>query len=471
MAGEQSRTRRSRGARLGAMGMATAVGATLLAGCGTGSGGIEISVYVGADSAPTVARAAEKCSNDEFKVVGYSLPKSADDARLQLARRVTGGDKTLDILGLDVTWTAEFAQAGWAVKVPADLAERTAKRVLPGPLKTGMYNDEMYAVPAWTNTQLLWYRKDLLSQLTGKPVTSPPRLTWAQLLELTAKSRAQRGPTQIGVTAAQYEGLTVWFNSMLESAGGKVVDETGKKVVLGEGKNREAAVKALTAMKSVATAPGHDPSFSQTMETEIRLGMERGNALFELNWPFVLSAMQENSAAGSVPFLPEMTKFADVAKDPTNDQLKQMNQVIQKKFDFARFPDLAPGVPARPTIGGGNYAVSPTSVHQEQAWKAIECLTNEESEKAYGLDAGTPPVLPSLYDDPEYLAVYPMAKLIRDQLQENTSSVRPVTPVYQAMSTLMQAKLSPVGSWDPEALVDELATAAEKAIDQKGLVP
>ncbi|VDR37178.1 Probable ABC transporter-binding protein DR_1438 precursor [Tsukamurella paurometabola] len=471
MAGRTSRTRRSRAARFGAVGVTTTMAATLLAGCGTDSSGITISVYVGADSAPTVARAAEKCSTDEYKVVGYSLPKSADDARLQLARRVTGGDKTLDVLGLDVTWTAEFAQAGWAVKVPSDLAERTKKRVLAGPLKTGMFDGEMYAIPAWTNTQLLWYRKDVLAKITGKPVNSPPKLTWSQMLELSAKSGAQGGPTQIGVTAAQYEGLTVWFNSLLASEGGRIVDETGKQVVLGEGKNREAAVKALQTMKSVATAPGRDPSFTQTMETEIRLGMERGDALFEVNWPFVLSAIQQNSAAGSVPFLPEMTKFAADVKKPTNDQLKKMNEVIRKKFDFAPFPQVAPGVPARPTMGGGNYAVSPTSVHQEQAWKAIECLTNEESEKAYGLDAGTPPVLPSLYDDPEYLAVYPMAKLIRDQLQENTSSVRPVTPVYQAMSTLLQAKLSPVGSWDPNTLVDELVTAATKAIDQKGLVP
>ena len=471
MTGRTSRTRRSRATRLGAMGLTSALGATLLAGCGTGGSGTEISVYVGADSAATVQRVAAKCSTSDYKVVGYALPKSADDARLQLARRITGGDKSLDVMALDVTWTAEFAQAGWAEKVPAEVAARTEKRVLAGPLKTAKFNDELYGVPGWTNTQLLWYRKDLVSQLTGKPVTSPPKFTWAQMLELTGQSLAKGGPAQIGVTAAQYEGLTVWFNSLLETAGGKVVDETGKKVVLGEGKNREAALTALKTMKAVATAPGRDPSFTQTMETEIRLSMERGNALFEVNWPFVLSAMQQNAAAGTVPFLKDMTKFADVVKKPTNDQLKQMNAVIQKKFDFTTFPRIAPGVPARPTIGGANYAVSPTSVKKEQAWKAIECLTNDEAEKAYGLDAGTPPVLPSLYDDPEYLAVYPMAKLIRDQLQENTSSVRPVTPVYQAMSTLLQAKLSPVGTWDPDTLVDEVVDAANKAIDQKGLVP
>ena len=30
-------------------------------------------------------------------------------------RRLTGNDRTLDVMGLDVVWTAEFAEAGWAL--------------------------------------------------------------------------------------------------------------------------------------------------------------------------------------------------------------------------------------------------------------------------------------------------------------------------------------------------------------------
>ena len=47
----------------------------------------------------------------------------------ELARRLTGNDKTLDIMGLDVVWTAEFAEAGWAVPLaddPAGKAEADA---------------------------------------------------------------------------------------------------------------------------------------------------------------------------------------------------------------------------------------------------------------------------------------------------------------------------------------------------------
>ena len=32
--------------------------------------------------------------------------------------------------------------------------------------------------------------------------------------------------------------------------------------------------------------------------------LEQGNAVLEVNWPFVLPSMLENSVAGSVPFLP-----------------------------------------------------------------------------------------------------------------------------------------------------------------------
>src|SRR5438132_5542958 len=49
-----------------------------------------------------------------FRSITYNkLPKAADDQRLQLARRLAAADASMDILGLDVTWEAEFAEAGW----------------------------------------------------------------------------------------------------------------------------------------------------------------------------------------------------------------------------------------------------------------------------------------------------------------------------------------------------------------------
>ena len=40
---------------------------------------------------------------------------ASDGQRQQLVRRLAAHDDSMDILGLDVTWEAEFAQAGWIV--------------------------------------------------------------------------------------------------------------------------------------------------------------------------------------------------------------------------------------------------------------------------------------------------------------------------------------------------------------------
>ena len=56
--------------------------------------------------------------------------------------------------------------------------------------------------------------------------------------------------------------------------------------------------------EAVATAPGADPSVTQTDEGTARLALEQGNAALEVNWPFVFASMLENSVKGGVPFLP-----------------------------------------------------------------------------------------------------------------------------------------------------------------------
>lgn len=471
-----------RTAKLAAAGIAATMGVTILAGCGAKEDGVTLNVYAPADGATLVKEVAGDCSTSGYTVVGHALPKSADDQRLQLARRVTGNDRTMDLMGLDVNWTAEFAEAGWILPLPENLTRTAEKTVLAGPLKTAMWQDKQYAAPAWTNTQLLWYRKDALEKVLGRKIgPGVPKLTWDQVVQYAEKSGQLGGPTQIEAQAAQYEGVVVWFNSLLESAGGRMVADDGKTVTLTDTpEHRAATVKALSIMKAVATAPGRDPSFTQLKEGESRLAMESGKAIFQVNWPFVFAGVKQNAAAGSVPFLPELTKYDALLNppkdeknppEPTVAQLGEINNLTRQKFDFAPFPSVIPGKPAKTTVGGINFAVSKTTRYEKQAFEALACLTNEAAERKYAVKGGTPPVLPKLYDDPEFRKAYPMATLIRDQLQDNTAAVRPITPQYQAMSTLLQATLAPVGAWDPEQLADRLADAAGKAMNGKGLVP
>jgi multiple sugar transport system substrate-binding protein len=449
--------------------------ASTVAACGSSGGGIVINYYTPANEMATFTAVAKRCNEElggMFTIRQISLPKGADDQRLQLARRLTGNDKTLDVMALDVVWTAEFAEAGWALPLsddPSGQAEADAtSNTLPGPLETAKWQHKLYAAPITTNTQLLWYRADLMDK---------PPTTWDGMVSEATRLHAAGKPSWIAVQAKQYEGLVVWFNTLLESAGGQVLSDDGKTVTLTDTPaHRAATVKALQIMKAVATAPGADPSITQTDEGTARLGLEQGKAALEVNWPFVLPSMLENAVKGGVSFLPldKDPALAGSINDagtfsPTDEQFKAAFEASKEVFGFAPYPGVQPGEQARVTLGGLNLAVAETTQHRAESFEAIRCLRNVENQRYTSVEGGLPAVRASLYDDPEFQAKYPQYAIIRDQL--TNAAVRPATPVYQAVSTRISVTLAPITGIDPDRTADELTTQIQKAIDGKGLIP
>nr|WP_090346201.1 ABC transporter substrate-binding protein [Mycolicibacterium malmesburyense] len=461
--------------RLGAAAVAALTTASVLTACGSDSGGIVINYYTPANEAQTFTAVAERC-NDElggrFRIQQISLPKSADDQRLQLARRLTGNDRSLDVMALDVVWTAEFAEAGWALPLsddPSGRAEADARsNTLPGPLQTATWQDKLYAAPITTNTQLLWYRADLMSE---------PPATWDDMVAEATRLHAEGGPSWIAVQGKQYEGLVVWFNTLLESAGGQVLSDDGQTVTLTDTpEHRAATVKALQIIKNVATAPGADPSVTQTDETTARLALEQGKAALEVNWPYVLPSLLENAIKGGVSFLPlnKDPALADAINDvgtfsPSDEQFEVAFEASRKVLGFAQYPGVQSDEAAKVTIGGLNLAVAKTTQHKAEAFEAIRCLRNVENQRYTSIEGGLPAVRTSLYSDPAFQAKYPQYEIIREQL--TNAAVRPATPQYQAVSTRISTTLAPITDIDPERTADELTEQVQKAIDGKGLIP
>ncbi len=468
-------SRGGRARRAGAITLAVLTVASAVSACRSNAGGVMISLYTPASDAATFTVLAQRCTaqfGGRFAIRHVSLPKSPDDQRLQLARRLTGNDRTLDVMGMDVVWTAEFADAGWALPLsddPAGRAEADATGdTLPGPLATATWLHRLYAAPVTTNTQLLWYRKDLMDK--------PPE-TWAATVAEAARLHAAGEPSWIGVQGKQDEGLVVWFNALLVSAGGRVLSDDGETVTLTDTPaHRAATVQALGIMKSVATASGADPSITQTDASTARLAFERGKAALEVNWPYVLASMLGNAVKGGVPFLP-LNERRDLAGSvdnlgtftPTDQQFSDAYQASRNVLGFAPYPSVRPGEPAKATLGGLNLAVAKTTRHRAEAFEAIRCLRNAASQKYIALNGGLPAVRASLYADPQFQAKYPMHAVIRDQL--TNAAVRPATPLYQTVSTRIAATLAPITQIDPQRTADELAKQVQKAIDGRGLIP
>ena len=230
-----------------------------VAGCGSsGKGPVTLNWYVFPEPSGSFAAAAAACSKDsggKYNISINFLSTSSDQQRVSLVRRLAADDPSIDILAMDVDWTAEFATAKWIQPVPAALAAQIRSVDLPGPVQTATWQGRIWAVPINSNTELLWYRKDLLAD-----IHQPVPTTWTQMISDADELAKMGKPHYIEEQGAQYEGLTVWFNSLVDSDGGGIITGSNKVVV------GPSTKVAASIMHELATSPAADPSLNVTQE-------------------------------------------------------------------------------------------------------------------------------------------------------------------------------------------------------------
>jgi multiple sugar transport system substrate-binding protein len=411
--------------------LGAALVAVALAGCGSSSGGpTTINWYVFPEPSGSFAAAAAKCSQasgGKYKIAINFLSTSSDQQRVSLVRRLAAHDSSIDILAMDVDWTAEFATAKWIRPVPTALASQIKSVDLPGPVQTATWQHKIYAVPINSNTELLWYRKDLLKSI-GKPVPT----TWTQMIA-DATLLAKKGkPHYIEEQGAQYEGLVVWFNSLVDSAGGGIITGTNKVVV------NNTTKTAAAIMHNLATSPAADPSLNVAEEGSSDSQFDQGLAAFEINYPFV---WQSAKATG-----------------PS----------VAKQMGYALFPTVTPGKAPKVSIGGYNLGISAYSKHAALAFDAARCLTQQNYEITYAVKGGLAPVRGAVYQIPSFDKAYPFHELIKRQLAHY--GIRPQTPAYADVSLAIQKALSPTSNINPSSVVSTLKSELKDALSSEALL-
>jgi multiple sugar transport system substrate-binding protein len=401
--------------------------ATLAACGGSDSGAPVVNLYGGASAAgfDKIIADCNKQANGEYKIVGNLLPSDADGQREQLVRRLAAKDSSLDLIGMDVVWTAEFAEAGWIRELTDEQATEATEDTLPATVETAKWKDKLYGIPKHTNVQLLWFRKSL--------VPTAPK-TWEEVLAASKKLKSEGKPYVIGLTAAQYEGYVVGFNTILSSLGGTLVNEDSTKTTIDD-----KTVEALGILKNLATDGLASKSLSNSQEPEVFGQMQSGEAAFIMNWPYVLSAM------------------------------KSADKKVADDLGYTKLPEFKAGEPARATLGGMDYAISAFSKHPKETFDAAMCLRSPEHQLQTSLEAGDPPVAPSVYEQAEFKEAYPMGPDMLDELE--TAAPRPITPLYQNISTIVSTTLSPPSSINPEKTAKDLEESIQQAIDGKGILP
>src|SRR6185436_3579019 len=109
------RLRRQRPRRaIACLGTAISV-AMAVSGCGGASGPPTLTWYTMPDNGGAATR-AQQCadaSNGAYDVRIETLPANATQQREQVVRRLAARDSSIDVLSMDVIYTAEFANAGF----------------------------------------------------------------------------------------------------------------------------------------------------------------------------------------------------------------------------------------------------------------------------------------------------------------------------------------------------------------------
>ena len=332
------------------------------------------------------------------KVTLLLLPEASNDQLAQLVATLQAKSDEYDVIDMDVIWTAEFASNGWIIPLPE--SQFPLKDFLKPAVDTAMYQGRLYAVPDYSNADLLYYRKDILAKAGQRP----PK-TWAQLAHLAETVAPKYGLDGYAGTFAPYEGLTVNFAAAVQSAGGSIMSAGDNKITV----DSPQALEGLQFLVS-GFQRGWIPKVALTYEEESsQAAFEAGKFLFLDNWPDVYAAL-------SVP-------------GPANN--------VYDKFWFTALP--GPRGPGSSSLGGANLAISAYSQHQRTALNFIKYMTDLTNEKEMLERGSFPPVWTQLYTDPGLVRSYPYLPVLEQAI--NSAQPRPAISNYDQASLAISSSV------------------------------
>lgn len=375
---------------------------------------------VTADGAPQyVADLWNKLHPEGPRVRVEPLPRAADAQRRVLATELNAGLPDIDILELDLVWTAEFADKGWLRDLEALRAELDDVALVQ-PLESAIWKGTLWAAPYTTDVGLLFYRKDL--------VPNPPT-TQEAMVDIGAQmQKTHPEMAQYVADGAQAEGLVVQF---LESYWARDGTVTGTGVRFDDAK----VADTLRDMRAKYLWKFYAPEFDTLKLDDANAVFAQGGAVFLRSWPYAYRQINSDG----------------------------YDSVVKGKVGIAPLPPLHAGRPGVGAIGGHNLAVSAFSDAPVAAQDFVRFATTTLQVQWYiARHFRQAPALEAAYDAP---GEDPLMPVIGDALA--SARGRPVTPYWAAISEDMQRVVyrGYVLNEDPVMLAAELHRSIDATVE------
>ena len=210
------------------------------------------------------------------------------------------GASTPDIYSEDQTWPGEATQNHWDVNLNKLVPKSYLKDITPGLLQV-THTRRTHSGPYFTDSIILYYRKDLLAKAHLTPPT-----TWTQLVseakQLQSSKLAKYGLIYFG---ANFEGTTMFWTSMVADAGGATMNPGDTAATV----NSHPGLEALNFLHSTISSgitPHAVATFGAATPGQV---FDEGQTGFmvcnEYQWPGVKAAnMTSKVGVSAIPTFP-----------------------------------------------------------------------------------------------------------------------------------------------------------------------
>ena len=405
------------------------------AACGGGGGQDQGSITFGfgPDQAGGLQKLIDEFNRQhegDIQVTWREMPASSAEYFEQLQAELQSGEATIDVIGGDVIWPAQFAAAGFILDLSDRFTDDMKQDYLDGPVRAVEYEGRTWGVPWFTDAGMFYYRTDLLEQ-SGY---SEPPVTWEEMKEMGRRVQQGSG-TEYGFVfqGSEDEGGVVDALEHIWNAGGEVFD--GNEVVI----NSPEAVAGLTLRQSMiedGIAPRETGNYTTQESQSV---FTNGDVIFMRNWPFVYGLLSN----------------------------EEQSNVRPEQVSIAALPVSERGVQSQSGLGGWNFLVNAASEDKvEEIWTFIEFMVAPEQQRMFALESQRLPTLQNLYEDEEVLQGAPVASLGHEVLQN--ARPRPVEPYYSDMSLRMakQFNASVKGEISPAQALETLEQELQEIVNQ-----
>lgn len=430
-------------------------------GSGQGGGDVEDSVSERPESLTVVfresnfvnavmesAKAEFEAKHDDVEIIFEPIDASAGDYFTKVALMNQSADTAPDIIYEDGFNVTADASAGYLAPIDEYLSEWDEWDQFSEVIRqngTSRVDGQVYAVPLGTDTQAIWYHKDVFAQ-AGLPTEWQPS-TWDEVLSAAQAIKDNVPdvvPLNIYSTKANGEAATLrgMLNLISGTPGGleeTLFDEGAQKWV-GDSKGFADALSFLQE----AHGAGYLPSNGQMQDTSLEsIVVEQmapnGEVGMFIDGSWIWSRWEET---GSAPWA-EWSETLGLAKLPTQD-------------------GEGPGYT---TISGGwTLAIGANTPDKELAFDFLTAAASQENGLQYALLAGSIPVREDVLSDPTYLESNPTAEFFADLIE--FTHFRPGLEAYPQVSALIQDAMEAVtvGGNDVSSAVDNYADQLERIV-------